>query len=90
MVQLGADVVQRGANVFVPIIGHMANLSFTQGLFPGTFKTAQVLPLLKKPGMDKDDLASYRPLSNLSTISNIRTTGTVQAKTTDARVTTLH
>jgi len=45
---------------------------------------------LKKPGMDKDDLASYRPLSNLSTISNIRTTGTVQAKTTDARVTTLH
>jgi len=49
----------------------MANLSFTQGLFPGTFKTAQVLPLLKKPGMDKDELDSYRPISNMSTISKI-------------------
>jgi len=45
---------------------------FTQGLFPGTFKTAQVLPLLKKPDMDKDDLASIDQYPcNLSTISNV-------------------
>jgi len=35
------------------------------------FKMAQVLPLLKKPGLDRDELANYRPISNLSTVSKI-------------------
>ena len=26
-------------------------------------------PLLKKPGMDKDQMSSYRPISNLTTVS---------------------
>lgn len=59
------------ADVFAPIMGHMANLSFTQGTFPEAFKMAQVLPLLKKPGMDKDELANYRPISNLPTVSKV-------------------
>ena len=52
-------------------MAHMANLSFTQGRFPSAFKTAQVLPLLKKPGLDKEQLANYRPISNLMTISKV-------------------
>jgi len=35
------------------------------------FKRAQVLPLLKKPDMDKNELANYRPISNLVTISKV-------------------
>ena len=35
------------------------------------FKTAQVTPLLKKQGLDKDDPANYRPISNLNTVSKI-------------------
>ena len=35
------------------------------------FKRAQVLPLLKKPGMDKNELANYRLISNLVTISKV-------------------
>ena len=32
---------------------------------------AQVLHLLKKPGMDKDELANYWPISNLVTVSKV-------------------
>jgi len=49
----------------------MANLSFTEQQFPAAFKTAQVLPLLKKPGLDKDSMSSYRPISNLATASKV-------------------
>jgi len=40
------------ATSFASIISHMANLSFAECSFPTAFKTAQVLPLLKKPGLD--------------------------------------
>ena len=49
----------------------MANLSFAECSFPTAFKTAQVLPLLKKPGLDKVQMSSYRPISNLTTISKV-------------------
>jgi len=68
---LPSTLLRECVDVFVPVVAHMANLSFTQGRFPRAFKTAQVLPLLKKPGADKDELANYRPISNLSTISKI-------------------
>ena len=54
-----------------PTIARIANLSFTEGVFPKTFKAAQVQPLLKKEGLDKDKPVNYRPISNLNTISNI-------------------
>jgi len=84
---LPSPLLRNCAGVFAPIIGHMANLSFTRGLFLGTFKTAQVLPLLK---------AWTRMICKLSTniqpvdhFKDSGTTGTEQTKITDARVTTL-
>ena len=59
------------ADIFVPIICRLANLSFAEGHFPRIFKTAQVTPLIKKPGMDPDAPGSYRPISNLNTVSKI-------------------
>src|SRR5208282_5549269 len=59
------------ADVFSPIIARLANMSFTSGEFPSIYKTAQVLPLLKKPGLDRSIPANYRPISNLHTISKI-------------------
>ena len=35
------------------------------------FPVAHVLPLLKKPGLDRAVLANYRPISDLSTISKV-------------------
>ena len=59
------------SGVFARIIARLANLSFEQGTFPKVFKTAQITPLVKKPGLDDDDPASYRPISNLNTISKV-------------------
>ena len=42
-----------------------------EGKFPMCFKTAEVLPLLKKSGADQGDPANFRPISNLSTISKV-------------------
>jgi len=46
-------------------------MSFIEGRFQAQFKQAQITPLLKKTGMDVDDPASYRPISNLNTISKV-------------------
>ena len=40
-------------------------------MFSSSFKIAQVTPLLKKAGLDKDDPANYRPISNLNNISKL-------------------
>jgi len=58
------------ADVFVPIIVRLANLS-TDGHFPSRYKKAQVMPLLKKSGLDSSLSSNYRLISNLSTISNV-------------------
>lgn len=58
-------------DVFSPIIAHLANISFSCGHFPTTFKKAQITPLIKKPGLDCHIPANYRPISNLSTISKL-------------------
>jgi len=56
---------------FSAIIANLANLSFSQGLFPTDYKIAQVTPILKKPNLNPDDFANYRPISNLHTLSKI-------------------
>ena len=49
----------------------MVTLSFTEGCFPTRYKTASVTPLLKKTGLDRENSANYRPISNLHTISKL-------------------
>ena len=68
---LPTSLLKSYIDVFAPVIAHLANLSFKDGCFPMGFKTAQVLPLLKKPGLDQENYANYRPISNLSTISKV-------------------
>ena len=57
--------------VFSEIIATLANLSFSQGIFPAKFKEASVVPLLKKPSLDPDNPANYRLISNLNNISKM-------------------
>ena len=59
------------ADALAPPIAHLINLSLSEGVFPDEFKHAIILPLLKKPSLPKDDLSSYRPISNLNFISKI-------------------
>jgi len=41
------------------------------GKFPASYKRAQVLPLLKKAGLDSSSPGNNRPISNLSTVSKV-------------------
>jgi hypothetical protein len=65
------SVLKQCSPVFIPLVTRLANLSFTEGIFPSLFKTAQITPLLKKEGLDSSDPSNYRPISNLNTISKI-------------------
>ena len=65
------SLLKKCVDVFAPVIANLANISFTEGMFPTRYKKAQVTPLLKKDGMDPESVSSYRPISNLNTISKI-------------------
>ena len=54
-----------------PIITDIINASLCYGFFHDDFKCAHVNPVLKKPTLPKEELNSYRPISNLSFISKI-------------------
>ena len=68
---LPCTVLKSSTDVFAPVIATLANLSLQSGKFPSCYKKAQVLPLLKKPGLESSSLANYRPISNLTTVSKV-------------------
>ena len=57
--------------VFSQITANLANMTFQHGLFPSRFQTAHITPSLKQRGLDANDPSSYRPISNLNTISKV-------------------
>ena len=56
---------------FTHPITYLINLSLSEGIFPSDFKHAIVTPLLKKQSLPKNELSSYRPISNLNFISKV-------------------
>ncbi len=59
----------------LPLVGtsllDVINLSLSTGYVPQYFKVAVIKPLLKKPNLDPDVLANYRPISNLPFLSKV-------------------
>ena len=53
------------------LLTDIVNLSFSSGLFPTSCKNAVVIPVLKKNGLDCEELQNFRPISNLSSISKL-------------------
>jgi hypothetical protein len=52
-------------------ISIIINKCFSEGQFPSIYKQALVAPLHKKYSLPKDELNSYRPISNLSFLSKV-------------------
>ena len=50
-------------------ITELFNRSLVAGYFPAEFKHAFITPIVKKAGLDINDVGSYRPISNLSVLS---------------------
>ena len=57
-------------DALVWLITFIVNASLSTGIVPPQFK-AIVTPLLKKPGLDINDMKNFRPVSNLSFLSKI-------------------
>ena len=53
----------------IEVITHIINLSFRKHSMPSLMKLAVVSPILKKPGLDCNEMKNFRPVSNLSFIS---------------------
>jgi len=58
-------------DALLPIIITIVNRSLTSGCFPSDCKIASISPLLKKTGLDSEELKNYRPISNLSFLSKL-------------------
>uniref|UniRef100_A0A1A8CGX9 Reverse transcriptase domain-containing protein n=1 Tax=Nothobranchius kadleci TaxID=1051664 RepID=A0A1A8CGX9_NOTKA len=54
-----------------PLTTAIINNSVKSGIVPAALKTALIRPHLKKSSLHKDDLANYRPISNLPFLSKI-------------------
>ena len=52
-------------------VTNIINTSLDSGIVPKSFKHAIVRPLLKKPGLDPENLKNYRPVSNLPFLSKV-------------------
>ena len=62
---LRTSILKKYSPILSPILSKLANLSSSTGVFPSTFKSAQVLPILKKTSLDPSSPANYRPISSL-------------------------
>jgi hypothetical protein len=58
-------------DLLLPLITAIINKSLVTSTVPSCFKQALVRPLIKKPGLDAEDLKNYRPVSNLPFLSKI-------------------
>ena len=58
-------LLKKCADELVPIITQIINMSFQNGHFPDSLKSALITPLIKKPSLDCENLKNYRPVANL-------------------------
>ena len=64
-------LLRQNLDIVVCNITNIVNLSILQGTFPTCLKHALVRPLLKKKGLQSDNLANYRPVSNLAFLGKV-------------------
>ena len=64
-------LLKKISGIILLFVKSMVNQSFSEGIVPKSWKSAQVTPLLKKPGFDHNVASSYRPISNLPFLSKL-------------------
>jgi hypothetical protein len=65
------SVLKDVSELVAPYIVHLYNASIAVGRFPSCFKRSFITPIVKKAGLDREDVKSYRPISNLSVLSKL-------------------
>ena len=74
--QCGSDpiptwLLKKISGMILPFVRSMVNQSFFEGIFPKSWKSAQITQLLKKPNLDHNVASSYRPISNRPVLSKL-------------------
>ena len=64
-------LLKKHLRVVLPELVHLTNQVLSSGVFPTDLKEALVLPVIKKASLDRNDLRSYRPVSNIPFRSKI-------------------
>jgi exonuclease III len=67
--QFPSAIFKENKNILSPILTHIINLSFSQGIFPSELKIGNIIPIFKAG--DSDSIGNYRPVSLLSTVSKV-------------------
>ena len=64
-------LIKQSVNIVAPFVTNIINASLTSGIFPTDLKKGLILPLLKKPSLDREELCNYRPITNLTFLSKL-------------------
>lgn len=64
-------MLKEHAAITAPVLTSIINASTRSGEVPEALKEAVVTPILKKPSANPEDLANYRPVSNINVIGKI-------------------
>ena len=62
-------LLKKISGMILPFVKSMVKQSFSEGIVPKSWKSAQVTPLLKKPSLDHNVASSYRSISKLPVLS---------------------
>ena len=68
---LTAVLLRSHMSTLAPVLTRLVNSSIESSTVPAAMKHATITPLLKKPGLDVDNMSSYRPISKLSFDSKV-------------------
>ena len=68
---LTGALLKSSVNILAPVLTRIVNSALASSTVPAAMKNAVITPLLKKAGLDADNLASYRPISQLRFVSKL-------------------
>ena len=71
LVPVPTSILKDNAETFAPMIIKIVNASLQSGTVPADMKHALVTPLHKRHGLDTNNLANYRPVSNIGFVSKV-------------------
>lgn len=66
---IGTALLKPIIDEILPVLNHVFNVSLVNGVFPSLWKQAKIIPIPKK--QNADDVADFRPISILPTLSKI-------------------
>jgi len=64
-------LLKKCVHQFFPLITAIINRSMDESVVPQCLKWATITPLLKRPGLDKEDMKNYRPIDNFPFITKL-------------------